>query len=445
MKNLLAGFEIGNASDVGLVRKVNEDYYGTTETLNGVIVLVCDGMGGHAGGETASRLAVESIVECLNAVKYPDPRQALGEALGHANQVILGYAREHPELRGMGTTCVALLIGSDSVCYAHVGDSRLYIFTGKQLQQLTKDHSFVQGMVDAGALTPKEAENHPRKNEITNALGLERMQPPTVCREPYEPGKGDLLLLCTDGLTGMVSDKRISGVLRRGKDLYTMSRELVALANEAGGKDNITVQIVRFTGENSSRAGDGGDTVHISKRTLKMAGLILLVLALLGVIGVVASGRSAGGGIVGKIKTMFRPAGASKPAGNQAPTAPPPPSQQNGAVAPAGKVPAEGAMSPLPKEAVGVPPKFVEKQDSAKSKPVAPVNVAPGGTMGKMLKIPPQVPVEKADPAGKAGEAVKGKAGGQPAGKSPGAGSPGGKPEKPARQADPRMEVIHNP
>ena len=297
-------YEIANATDVGRVRPVNEDYYGTRETLNGEVVVVCDGMGGHAGGETASRLAVESIIASLNSKFSVDPLNALNEALLYANQIILDYARQHPELKGMGSTSVVLLLRDNCGYYAHVGDSRIYLYTKNHLQQLTKDHSFVQSLVDAGAISPKDAESHPRKNEITNALGLERMQPPSLCQKPCQPRQGDILLLCTDGLTGMVSDQQIQELLGSEKELYDKAKELVQLANDAGGIDNITLQLVQFSGSGVARSGKG-DTVKVNKRVLQAAGVALLLVCLFGAIALMASGGSSGGGMGQQIAALF--------------------------------------------------------------------------------------------------------------------------------------------
>lgn len=243
----LYNFSFGNATHVGLVRQANEDYFGNFETKNGYVFLVCDGMGGHAGGAKASQIAVSVIKDCLQQTDYNSPYEALSQSITSANQAILNYAQNNPELTGMGTTCVAVLIIGSDVYYAHVGDSRIYLFSNKKLIKITKDHSFVQNMVDLGAMTEDEAEKHPRKNEITNALGLKNMNPPTVCASPIKAAKGDMFLLCSDGLTGMVHDNDIESVLKNKMELQAKANHLVDLANTAGGKDNVTVQIVGIT------------------------------------------------------------------------------------------------------------------------------------------------------------------------------------------------------
>ncbi len=304
MNKRVKHYQIGNATDAGKVRNMNEDYYGTRETRNGEVVIVCDGMGGHAGGETASRLAVDSIISSLNEKVDTDPINALNEALLYANKVILDYAREHPELKGMGSTCVALLLKDDCFYYAHVGDSRIYLFSGNHLQQLTKDHSLVQSLVDAKAISAKDAEHHPRKNEITNALGLERMLPPSLCQKPVRPQNGDMVLLCTDGLTGMVSDQKIQDVLCSSSDLYEKAKELVLLANNAGGSDNITLQLVKFTGSMNPGVSES-EGKKGSKKVLLFAGVIM-ILFLLGGLAVMASCGFSGSTLAQKIATFFR-------------------------------------------------------------------------------------------------------------------------------------------
>lgn len=243
----LHNFSFGNATHVGMVRQVNEDYFGNFETKNGYIFLVCDGMGGHVGGAKASQIAVEVIRDNLQHLDYPNPFEALSQSITAANNAILAYAEKEPELMGMGTTCVAVLVIGSDIYYAHVGDSRIYLFSNRKLSRLTKDHSFVQNMVDLGGITEEEAENHPRKNEITNALGIPNMKPPTVCKAPIYAARGDMFLLCSDGLTGMVKDSEIEAVLKSKTELQGKANMLIEAANHGGGKDNITVQLIEIT------------------------------------------------------------------------------------------------------------------------------------------------------------------------------------------------------
>lgn len=235
-------------TDVGRKRAANEDNMYNTITKNGLVSVVCDGMGGHVGGATASKIAVSTIVDNLNNVYYDDPRIAIGESIDRANQAIIKKANEQPELQGMGSTCVLLLVRNGKVYIGHVGDSRIYLVRSKKIVQLTKDHSYVQMLVDCGEITKEQAEHHPRKNEITNALGIPNMSPATVADDAIIPEAGDCFVLCSDGLSGMLSDDTICKVISRQSEMNAHDRvdKLVALANDNGGIDNITVQLVEF-------------------------------------------------------------------------------------------------------------------------------------------------------------------------------------------------------
>lgn len=235
-------------TDVGRKRAANEDNMYNTITQNGLVSVVCDGMGGHVGGATASKIAVSTIIENLNNVYYDDPRIAIGESIDKANRAIIQKTIEQPELAGMGSTCVLLLVRSGKVYIGHVGDSRIYLVRSKRIVQLTKDHSYVQMLVDCGEITKEQAEHHPRKNEITNALGIPNMSPATVAEDAIIPEAGDCFVLCSDGLSGMVSDDTICKIISRQSEMNAQERvdRLVALANENGGVDNITIQLVEF-------------------------------------------------------------------------------------------------------------------------------------------------------------------------------------------------------
>ncbi len=235
-------------TDVGKKRAANEDNMGNAITINGLVSVVCDGMGGHVGGATASKIAVNTILDNLNTNYYDDPRIAIGESIDIANKAILSEANAHPELSGMGSTCVLLIVRNGKVYIGHVGDSRIYLIRSKKIVQLTKDHSYVQMLVDRGEITREQAERHPRKNEITNALGIPNMTPATVADDAIIPEAGDCFLLCSDGLSGMVSNDVISKVVSRQSEMNAQDRvnRLVALANENGGVDNITAQMVEF-------------------------------------------------------------------------------------------------------------------------------------------------------------------------------------------------------
>ncbi|MDR1813336.1 MAG: Stp1/IreP family PP2C-type Ser/Thr phosphatase [Tannerella sp.] len=241
--------EILSATDVGLVREQNEDNCGTAETPNGMVCVVCDGMGGHTGGQEASRIAVDCIIQHLSGEKYADICQAIRDAMEFANMQILGTATEHPELQGMGTTACVLLIQDEQVWIAHVGDSRIYLYVAKEkrLHRLTKDHSFVQGLVDQEIIYPEEADNHPDRNRLIKALGIKEEPNPEIPENPILPAKGDIFLICSDGLSGMVSDSQIEVILADSKtDMQQKEAVLMSAAKSAGGTDNITFQLIRI-------------------------------------------------------------------------------------------------------------------------------------------------------------------------------------------------------
>lgn len=275
MKNYI----IAGSTDVGRTRQNNEDSMITFECRNGHVVAVCDGMGGENGGETASNLAVAIIQDILTNNPFDTAGQAITTACHAANQGILHRAANSPELAGMGSTCVMAIINNGYIYYGSIGDSRIYYYTpGEGIVQLTKDQSYVQTLVDSGQITPEEAEHHPRKNEIINALGLEEMTPPVLGEQPIPVNHGGIMLLCSDGLSGMVPDITLQQILSR-QDWTAQQKcdKLVNLANEAGGLDNITVQIIDCTaaasaGPRSVPRGAMAAAGNKSKKSAKKAG-----------------------------------------------------------------------------------------------------------------------------------------------------------------------------
>ena len=238
-------------SDVGRRRSHNEDRYCTDTTLG--LFIVCDGMGGSKAGEVASALAVETIHQHINKASqhYDLPligptnpnvsssTNRLASALREANHAIYNQANRTPEWAGMGTTVVATLLTDQLLSFAHVGDSRLYLIRAQAIQPLTTDHSWVAEQVRSGLMTEAEAERSPRRNMVTRALGVEPAVEVTV-RET-ELYAGDLLLLCSDGLTRDIHAKTILQTLTHIDDMSSAAQHLIALANDAGGEDNITV------------------------------------------------------------------------------------------------------------------------------------------------------------------------------------------------------------
>ena len=235
-------------SITGQVRQANEDSCGFATVPNGELFVVCDGMGGHVGGATASRIAVEQIIQHFKAKHYPNIYQALHDALCRANIQIIGAANAEPSLKGMGTTACIVLVDGNDAYIAHVGDSRIYLYEDqkKRLFRITKDHSFVQSLVDMGQLDDRDAEHHPRKNVIMKALGTKEELKPEVYMSPVQPAKGDMFLICSDGLSGMVDDDGIEAILSSDQSIEQKVLDLVTNANVPGkGLDNITAQVIK--------------------------------------------------------------------------------------------------------------------------------------------------------------------------------------------------------
>lgn len=235
---------------VGLVRKANEDRIGSIVKPNKLkinIRIVCDGMGGHVGGAKASEIAVDSIKEYFSNNPNPVHQIALKEALNFANLQIFGLSQAEPKFRGMGTTCVILLESEGLIYVAHVGDSRIYLNTDEKLYRLTKDHSYVQTLVDKGEITDEQMETHPNKNQLTRALGISDEVEVEVTSKPILAKTGDSFLLCSDGLNGLINDKMINSVMNKKETLESKANNLIKMAESAGGHDNISVDIIQVT------------------------------------------------------------------------------------------------------------------------------------------------------------------------------------------------------
>lgn len=227
-------------SDKGLVRAENQDSYYVGE----YVVAVADGMGGHEAGGLASRTAVEAVETALGRPPRR-PKQAMREAFVQANAAVLQQARQTDQA-GMGTTMTIALVDGRRLWLGHVGDSRAYLLRAGRLRQLTEDHSLVADLVKSGSLSPAQAKDHPRRNVITRAVGIQTTISPDVLSVQVEPR--DRLILCTDGLTNPVDVADIERLASR-VDLESACRTLVEAANRAGGHDNITVVMVEFPGD----------------------------------------------------------------------------------------------------------------------------------------------------------------------------------------------------
>jgi serine/threonine protein phosphatase PrpC len=246
----------GGVTDVGRVRTNNEDSYKILDSLN--LFVLSDGMGGEAHGEIASELAVDTIVKFCTEAKddssvtlvdatpdnFSELTKRLRSAVQQANLNIYESAQKNPAQRGMGATVTAAWVNEDRLSVAHVGDSRAYLLRTGNLQQLTSDHSLVAEQVRRGIITPQQAEESEMQSVLLRALGAH----PDVEVDVDEVGiySGDVLLLCSDGLTRMVTEPEIAGTLQSETDPAAAAQKLVDLANESGGMDNVTVIVVRF-------------------------------------------------------------------------------------------------------------------------------------------------------------------------------------------------------
>ncbi len=234
-------------TDVGLKRNNNQDFvYASNHsvgTLAGLLI-VADGMGGQAAGDLASRLCVETMVDAIQASTQTGAVRVLAEAIREANRAVSSKAASDPALDGMGTTIVAAVPENGSLIVANVGDSRLYLIDDDRIEQITHDHSLVEEMVRAGKLKREQARNHPKKNIITRAVG--ETGDPEVDFFDVALNRGDIALLCSDGLTNMVEDERIFRIVRGSRNLQEAGGRLIEAANRAGGKDNISVVLAKF-------------------------------------------------------------------------------------------------------------------------------------------------------------------------------------------------------
>jgi PPM family protein phosphatase len=252
------GIEQASLSDVGCQRQNNEDRYSYWEPANeeeflrkGRLAMVADGMGGYEGGQEASRIAVETVEQVYASSLDNDPQSLLSAGFLAAHQRIQEQGSKDPALRGMGTTCTAIALLGSNLFYAHVGDSRLYLIRDGAISLLTRDHSYVSRLVEDGILSPEQAESHPQRHILTAALGSGTDVFPDTPPKPMLLDQDDVLVLCTDGLWSVVGENEIKGAV--ASPLEQACKDLVALAKQRGGPDNITVQLLKLTGRGTSQ------------------------------------------------------------------------------------------------------------------------------------------------------------------------------------------------
>ena len=235
-------------SDIGKAREINQDYYYISQDTDVPrLYILADGMGGYKGGEIASKLATDSVKKYINSnfnenlVEKEEILKLIGSAVEYANMVVYEKSKEIPELEGMGTTLEVCLIYNNKAYIGHVGDSRIYRIRNGVIRKLTKDHSYVQQLVEDKKITREEAKTHPKKNMLTKALGCTPYVEPDLRARNFE--KGDIFIMCSDGLTNMTDDNMICELIIQ--DITTAADKLIELANESGGYDNITVIIIK--------------------------------------------------------------------------------------------------------------------------------------------------------------------------------------------------------
>ena len=257
--------EVANVSDTGLKRPHNEDSAVTDSGLG--LAIVADGMGGYKAGEIASAIAAQLILNEVRAGMVAGSANGaagstglsqasllIRDAVAKANAEVFRTAQEIPQCQGMGTTVVVVFYHGGKVSIAHVGDSRVYRLRGDDFKQITRDHSLIQELIDRGFFTPEEAAENTPKNLVTRALGIEQTVEVDVQEQDLE--SGEIYLLCSDGLNDMVDDEEIHLTLSKySANLLQAATELVRLANEKGGKDNISVVLVRPQNPSNGRAG----------------------------------------------------------------------------------------------------------------------------------------------------------------------------------------------
>lgn len=283
------------ATDVGRKRSGNEDSYEiwvsdglAHEHIADTLIVVCDGMGGSNAGEVASRMAAETVVRSFADYDGEDAVEGLTHAIESANAEVHEQSRTRTELNGMGTTCTAVALKGDVVFLAHVGDSRAYLVREKRIRQLTSDHSLVAQLVARHQISPEEARTDPRRNVVTRSVGVAPTVEVDAMRLEDHLQRGDTLLVCSDGLHGQVSDEDMAR-LASEDSLDRACVDLISLANQFGGPDNITVAMARLApsgdAEPVAAAAGGADAGEPQRRSvgLLIAAAIALALALAGI------------------------------------------------------------------------------------------------------------------------------------------------------------------
>ena len=274
-ENDLKSRKIGMITDVGKVRTIDEDSILVADLSFGInsesekflLLAVADGMGGHAKGEEASKIALNTLTKTIIPELFGDTSftELLENGIKNANQEILDYTTKNPESSGMGTTTVCALVKGNDIHLVNVGDSRAYVISNDEIRRVTKDHSYVQALIDEGKITEEEAREHPQKNVITKAVGImESVEPDTM---KLTLDNDESLLLCCDGVIAHLNDEDIHKIICNASNPQNACQQIVDLANERGGTDNISLIIL--SSNNEDIISDESPTIIINKNLEK--------------------------------------------------------------------------------------------------------------------------------------------------------------------------------
>ena len=288
-------YEYGNGTDTGCVRSQNEDAFVLFEAEDnfeieekGNLMVICDGMGGAKAGKEASSIAVQEIGKVYYQSKTKDVRAAINQAIRAANQQIFSQSQHHEEYRGMGTTVVAAIVKDDKAFIAHIGDSRCYLIRKREIAQVTEDHTIVQKMVNKGLITPEEARHHPEGHILSRSLGVDVNVEIDITMEPLTLKQGDILILCTDGLSNVVSEDEILQISMSGTAQHAVEK-LISLAKERGAPDNVTVQIAKVHGKKPHKTV-GTTTIKTTPLAMKKSFPTMLVVILVAILILAGTG-----------------------------------------------------------------------------------------------------------------------------------------------------------
>jgi len=272
-------YRVFGKSDKGLVRKENQDAFSYFESINGSVFVLCDGMGGIPGGKKAAKKTIKNIENFISEDWYDDEKVLIKDALNFANKELRKEFGQPETGIYPGTTIVLVIIRDNRVFFAHAGDSRIYYQTGKKLFQLTEDHSLIVKLLREKKLNKAEAENYPNKNIIYNAVGIKDEIFIKINKKSIFPADNDIILLCSDGLTNELNDKRISEILKKDTDIKKKGNLLIQNALNSGGTDNVTVLLIQFynTGKKTSK-NYKQNTEQKRKHLIRIALIIFIFL-----------------------------------------------------------------------------------------------------------------------------------------------------------------------